>query len=179
MSTADPLEKKIVGEIQEKFEEAKKNTLSIANKLSNIKEGDGLDGLIEQAREELVFEQKLEIKHVEYTKTFLESYSLVVKKEKRNNMSNESSVEGKDRITNAANNLQEHIDRIHESMIVVQGKVMDIRAKRRIEVIDLKENQRETGETLCPRGRMPPGSCGPSKKGHWQRGPQRSGEGGS
>ena len=120
---ADLLEEKISGEISEDFEEKEEEILSLTEKF-NRGEGD-IDALIMKAKEEMSKEWKYEIKHSNSAKSFVDSYELKVSSigvEKDINFDSTESI---------VNALQEHFEKLHESMTAAQEKLDEICKKRR------------------------------------------------
>ena len=122
---ADSLEEKIGGEVGEDLKEKEEQILSLIEKLSEGK--DDTNTLIKEIQKILLGERKYEIKHMKKAKSFACSYELkvsVVKAEKEIDFNNTELI---------PNQLQEHLNRIHEYATTVQEKLTEICNKKRKE----------------------------------------------
>ena len=120
---ADSLEDKFSEKTYEDFNAKEEEILGLIEKLNK---GDGdMGALIKKTKKELSKEWKYEIRYLKKAKGFVDSYELKV-----------SSVEVEkelnfDSIESIVNVLQEHIEKIHESMTAAQEKLMKICSRRR------------------------------------------------
>ena len=128
---ADTLEDRMSGEISEDFEKKEEEILGLIEKFNR---GDGdVDALIEQAKEILMKEWKYEIQHSEWTYGFVDSYKLEISSDK---VEKELNFENTESIVNA---LQEHLEKLQESMTSAQEKSMEICNQRRKEGEELEK----------------------------------------
>ena len=129
---ADSLEEKISRKIQKDFNPKEEEILRLIEKL-NEREGD-MDVLVKKAKEELSNEWEYEIQHSELPKkSFVDSYELKVssvKVEKELNFDSTKSI---------ISQLQEHLEKIRESMTTTQEKLVEICNERRKEGEELEK----------------------------------------
>ena len=129
---ADSLEEKISGIISENFNAKEEKILGLIEKFNEGK-GD-MDGLVKKAKEELSKEWKYEIQHSESPeKSFVDSYELEISSAE---VEKELDSDNIDCITSQ---LQEHFEKIHESMTAAQEKLTEICNKRRKEAEELEK----------------------------------------
>ena len=128
---ADSLEEKISGKISEDFNAKEEEILSLIEKLN--KGGGDMDGLVKKAKEELSREWKYEIQHLKKAESFVDSYKLEI-----SSVDVEKELE-LDTTEAIISQLQEYLDRIHESMTAAQEKLGEICNKRRKEGDELEE----------------------------------------
>ena len=132
---ADTLEERINGEIHEDFDPKEERVYSIIERLSEREGGGDLGELAKEAQKELSDMQSYLIDYSYSTDSFADAYklnilSVRVKSERKDN---DAAVSAEDVI----DQLQEHLDRIHETMAAAQDKITGVCAKRRSEAKEM------------------------------------------
>ena len=126
------LEEKISGKISEDFNAKEEEILGLIEKFNEGEEGGDMDVLVKKAKEELAKKWKYEIQHYVFGVSFVDSYELKVSSVK---VEKELNFDDTEFIVNA---LQEHFEKIRESMTAAQENLAEICSKTRKEAEELK-----------------------------------------
>ena len=136
---ADSKEEEISRKIHEDFDPREEEIINLIQKLNN-KEGD-LDSLVSKALEELSVDLNYDIKYYDFTDDFVSSCKLGVS---TNKIEKELNFNGVDLVESVANALQEHLDKVSNSVAEARDKLAEVCNERRggAKKLEKKVNER-------------------------------------